>query len=183
MFPGIMCLNPIGTCSCHMHKPALCYIGRSFECSYLLRHHQTQPCGCLLCMAWFASSKQHPPHLRVQHMCHTVCHHTAMSFFGDLSDTRSIMQVAAQAVLLRQRLTAIFDRMPHDLQQTMLSSPHRAALLQLSGHQSKVSQGQANLILLYALAVCKIMLVDSSPQTLSNTSVYTACVATRGLCG
>lgn len=48
------------------------------------------------------------------------------------------MQVAAQAVLLRQELLAVFEEMPRDLQQTMLSSPQRAALLQVPGPQNKV---------------------------------------------
>lgn len=49
------------------------------------------------------------------------------------------VQIAAQSVQLRQNLMEVFHKMPQDLQQTMLSSPHRAALLQLSGPPSKVS--------------------------------------------
>lgn len=58
----------------------------------------------------------------------------------------AIVQVAAQAVQLRQDLTVIFHKMPHDLQQTMLSSPHRAALLQLPSSEGKVSHCPALLL-------------------------------------
>lgn len=47
-------------------------------------------------------------------------------------------QAALEASAVKQQLSAIFESMPRDLQQTMLSSPHRAALLQGSGPHAKV---------------------------------------------
>ena len=41
------------------------------------------------------------------------------------------------AAALQDQLKVIFEGMPRDLQQTMLSSPHRAALLQGPGSQIK----------------------------------------------
>ena len=49
------------------------------------------------------------------------------------------LQAAMEAAALQQQLKAIFESMPRDLQQTMLSSPQRAALLQGSGPQTKAS--------------------------------------------
>ena len=40
------------------------------------------------------------------------------------------MQAAARVTALRRGLGAVYEAMPRDLQQTMLSSPARAALLQ-----------------------------------------------------
>lgn len=45
---------------------------------------------------------------------------------------------APQAAALKQQLNAVFDSMARDLQQTMLSSPQRAALLHNSGPHPKV---------------------------------------------
>lgn len=47
------------------------------------------------------------------------------------------VQAAVEAAALQGQLRAIFEGMPRDLQQTMLSSPHRATLLQGSGPQIK----------------------------------------------
>lgn len=47
------------------------------------------------------------------------------------------VQAAAEAAALQEQLRTIFEGMPRDLQQTMLSSPHRATLLQGSGSQIK----------------------------------------------
>ncbi|DBA67049.1 TPA: hypothetical protein ACH3X2_001381 [Trebouxia sp. C0005] len=47
-------------------------------------------------------------------------------------------QAALEASAVKQQLSAIFESMPRDLQQTMLSSPYRAALLQGSGPYAKV---------------------------------------------
>ena len=48
--------------------------------------------------------------------------------------------MAEEAEGLKQQLNAVFEGMPRDLQQTILSSPHRAALLQGSGPRHKVMQ-------------------------------------------
>ena len=58
--------------------------------------------------------------------------------FND-SDCVHNVQAALEASAVKQQLSAIFESMPRDLQQTMLSSPHRAALLQGSGPHAKVS--------------------------------------------
>ncbi len=49
--------------------------------------------------------------------------------------TRRMLQAGARVTALRRGLGAVYEAMPRDLQQTMLSSPARAALLQsLSDH-------------------------------------------------
>ena len=48
------------------------------------------------------------------------------------------VQAAIEASALKQQLNAIFQDMPQDLQATMLSSPHRAALMQGSGPHAQV---------------------------------------------
>lgn len=48
------------------------------------------------------------------------------------------VQAAIEASALKQQLNAIFQDMPQDLQATMLSSPHRAALMQGSGPRAQV---------------------------------------------
>ena len=48
-----------------------------------------------------------------------------------------ILQAAVEAAALQEQLKRIFEDMPRDLQQTMLSSPHRAALLQGPGPHIK----------------------------------------------
>lgn len=53
------------------------------------------------------------------------------------------VQAAVQAAALKQQLNAVFDSMARDLQQTMLSSPQRAALLHNSGPHPKVSETQS----------------------------------------
>lgn len=53
------------------------------------------------------------------------------------------LQAAAAAAALQDQLKLIFEGMPRDLQQTMLSSPHRAALLQSSGPQTKARLSNA----------------------------------------
>lgn len=53
------------------------------------------------------------------------------------------VQAAIQAAALKQQLNAVFDSMARDLQQTMLSSPQRAALLHNSGPHPKVSESQS----------------------------------------
>ena len=54
-------------------------------------------------------------------------------------------QAALEASAVKQQLSAIFESMPRDLQQTMLSSPYRAALLQGSGPYAKVSHLSASI--------------------------------------
>ena len=63
------------------------------------------------------------------------------------------LQAAVEAAALQQKLKDIFEDMPRDLQQTMLSSPHRAALLQGSGPQIKASPSDSH-AWITALLIC-----------------------------
>ncbi len=72
-------------------------------------------------------------------LCGSV--HLLQPLFVDHSAPESAvhaLQAAAEAAVLKRQLNAIFEDMPRDLQQTMLSSPHRAALLQGAGPHPKV---------------------------------------------
>ena len=48
------------------------------------------------------------------------------------------MQAIARVAALKRGLGSVYEAMPRDLQQTMLSSPSRAALLQSLSIQSRV---------------------------------------------
>ena len=96
------------------------------------------------------------------------------------------LQAAVEAAALQDQLKLIYEDMPRDLQQTMLSSPHRAVLLQGPGPQIKVRLPDCATLISEASCIPCLLLqtqVESASRTVLtkaalitfNSTIWTCC--------
>lgn len=80
------------------------------------------------------------------------------------------LQAAVEAAALQDQLKLIYEDMPRDLQQTMLSSPHRAVLLQGPGPQIKVRLPDCATLISEASCIPCLLLQTQVENASSNSA-------------